>query len=32
MQFSSLLFRTDEANTWILVEVSSRFEEKETLL
>ena len=32
MQFSGLLLRTDQANTWILVEVSGRFIEKETLL
>ena len=32
MQFNSLLFRTDQANTSILVEVSGRFIEKETLL
>ena len=34
MQFSSLLllFRTYQANTWILVEVSGLFIEKETLL
>ena len=32
MQFSSLSLRTDQENTKILVEVSGRFIEKETLL
>ena len=32
MQFSSLLLRTDQANSLILVEVSGRFMENETLL
>ena len=32
MQFSSLSLRTDQAKTFILVEVSGRFIEKETLL
>ena len=32
MQFSSLLLRTDQANSLILVEVSGRFMEKETHL
>ena len=32
MQFSSLLLRTDQANTWILVEVSGLFIDEETLL
>ena len=32
MQFSSLLFRTNQANTWILVEVSGLFIDEETLL
>ena len=32
MQFSSLSLRTDQENTLILVEVSGRFIEKETLL
>ena len=32
MQFSSLSLRTDQANIDILVEVSGRFIEKETLL
>ena len=32
MQFSSLLLRSDQANTYIFEEVSGRFIEKETLL
>ena len=32
MQFSSLSLRIDQENTLILVEVSGRFIEKETLL
>ena len=32
MQFSRLLLRYDQANTYILVEVFGRFMEKETLL
>ena len=32
MQFSSLLLRADETNTYILVEVSGRFTKKEALL